>query len=83
MASNKRVIIFTTPTCGWCRRAKEYFRMHRINFKEIDVTKDPYGVKELQKLSGQTGVPVILINNRPIVGFNKNLIDKLLDIRPA
>ncbi|GAB4173588.1 MAG: glutaredoxin family protein [Calditrichia bacterium] len=75
-----RVVIFTTPTCSWCRTAKQYFLQKRIPFKEIDVTRDSYGLKEMVRISGQQGVPVILINNRPIVGFNKPQIERLLNI---
>lgn len=76
-----RVVIFTTPTCSWCRAAKQYFQQNRVPFKEIDVTRDSYGLKEMVRVSGQQGVPVILINNRPIVGFNKAEINRLLGLR--
>ncbi len=75
-----RVVIFTTPTCSWCRAAKQYFQQKRVPFKEIDVTRDSYGLKEMVRISGQQGVPVILINNRPIVGFNKPMIERLLNL---
>lgn len=75
-----RIVIFTTPTCSWCRAAKQYFQQNRIPFKEIDVTRDSYGLKEMVRISGQQGVPVILINNRPIVGFNKPMIERLLNL---
>ena len=80
-ARPKKVVIFTTPTCSWCRRAKKYFQQNRIRFHEIDVTKDPRGAREMVRLTRQQGVPVILINNRPLVGFDKAKIDKLLDIK--
>ncbi len=76
-----RVILFTTPTCSWCRTAKNYFKQLRVPFKEVDVTRDAYGLKEMVRVSGQQGVPVILINNRPIVGFDKNKIERLLNIK--
>jgi len=75
-----RILLFTTPTCSWCRTAKNYFRQERIPFKEIDVTRDAYGLKEMIRVSGQQGVPVITINNRPIVGFDKAKIERILKI---
>jgi len=76
-----KVIIFTTPTCPWCRAAKQYFAQKKIKFTEVDVTRDQRAVKDLIRLTGQTGVPVILINNRPVVGFDKAKIDQLLGIK--
>ena len=76
-----RVLLFTTPTCSWCRKTKQYFREKKIKFKEIDVTKDQRAAKDIVRMTGQMGVPVIVIGNRPIVGFNKPTIDRLLNIK--
>ena len=76
-----KVIIFTTPTCSWCKRAMKYFRAHHIKFKQVDVSRDPVAARDMQKMSGQMGVPVIKIGKDVIVGFDKPRIDKLLDIR--
>jgi len=75
------VILFTTPTCSWCRTVKQYLRKHEIRFKEVDITRDQRAAQDMVRRSGQQGVPVTLINNRPVVGFNKNEINRLLDIR--
>jgi glutaredoxin-like YruB-family protein len=77
----KKVIVFTTPTCSWCRAVKQYFREKRIRFKEIDVSRDPRAAQDMMRRTGQMGVPVILIDNRPIVGFDKAKIDRLLGIK--
>jgi len=76
-----KVLIFTTPTCSWCKRTMKYFREHHIKFKKIDVTKDPIAARDMQRMSGQMGVPVIKIGKDVIVGFDKPRIDRLLDIR--
>ncbi len=78
---NKRVVVFTTPNCPWCRKTKEYLRKNNIRFKEIDVTRDHAAARDIVRRTGQRGVPVILINNKPVVGFNKPLLDKLLEIK--
>ena len=75
-----KVIIFTTPTCSWCKRAMKYFREHNIKFKQVDVSRDPVAARDMQKMSGQMGVPVIKIGKEVIVGFDKPKIDKLLGI---
>ncbi len=76
-----KVIIFTTPTCSFCNAAKRYFREKRIKFKDIDVSRDRKAALDMQRRTGSTGVPVILINNRPIVGFDKPKINRLLNIK--
>ena len=80
MTLQKKVVIFTTPTCGWCTRAKQYFRKHRIRFTEVDVTRDQRGAQDMIRRSGQRGVPVILIGNQAIVGFDKPRVDSMLNI---
>lgn len=79
--SQPKVIIFTTPTCSYCTTAKRYFRENKIRFKDIDVSRDQRSATDMQRRTGQSGVPVILINNRPIVGFDKPKINRLLNIK--
>ncbi|TES94259.1 MAG: NrdH-redoxin [Candidatus Cloacimonadota bacterium] len=82
--SNKKthkVIVFSTPTCSWCRRTKQYLKEKGISFKEIDVSKNQQAANDIMRRTGQTGVPIILIDNRPVVGFNKSVIDRLLGIK--
>lgn len=81
MDTQPKVLIFTTPTCTYCNAAKRYLNEHKIRFKEIDVSRDAAAAKDIQKRTGSMGVPVILINNRPVVGFDKPKINRLLNIR--
>jgi glutaredoxin-like YruB-family protein len=76
-----KVIVFSTPTCSFCNKAKRYFREKRIKFRDVDVSRDARAAADMQRRTGQTGVPVILINNRPIVGFDKPKINQLLGIK--
>jgi len=75
-----RIIIFTTPSCPWCRKTKQYMRDRGFSFKEVNVLQYRPAIKDVQRMTGQTGVPVVVINNHPIVGFNKSKIDRLLGI---
>lgn len=78
MKRSVSVIVFTTPTCSWCRKVKNYLKEKQVSFKEIDVAKDAQAMRDMVRKSGQMGVPQLWINNRPVVGFDKNKIDKLL-----
>jgi len=79
--SAPKILLFTTPTCSYCTIAKRYFRENKIRFREIDVSKNEAAARDLQRKTGQTGVPVIFINNRPIVGFDKAKINKMLSLK--
>lgn len=74
------VVIYTTATCPWCSKAKDYLKSHKISFKEVRVDQNQSGLKELVKLTNQMGVPVIVINGKPIIGFDKQKIDNLLNL---
>lgn len=78
-----KVVLFTTPSCSWCRRAKKYFRENRVPFKEIDVERDPRAARDLVKKTGQAGVPVVKIGGRWIVGFDRPAIERELARKSA
>ncbi len=76
-----RVIVFTTPTCPWCTRAKSYLRSRGVQFREVDVAKDQAAARDLVRRTGQMGVPVVEIDGKPIVGFDQARIDSLLGLK--
>jgi len=76
-----RVIMFTTPTCSYCKTAKQYFRQQGVRFKTVDVSRDQTAARDMVRRSGQQGVPQILIGNKIVVGFDRPKIDKLLHLR--
>lgn len=77
----KRVTVYSTPTCSWCNTLKAYLKKHRIRFTDIDVSQDPRAADELVKRTGQTGVPQTDIGGEIVVGFNQARINQLLDIK--
>ncbi len=76
--ADKKVVIYTTPTCPYCHRAKEYLSRKGVPYTDINVAQDREKAKEMIQKSGQMSVPVITINDEIIVGFNQTLLDKLL-----
>ncbi|MHB1457217.1 MAG: glutaredoxin family protein [Armatimonadota bacterium] len=75
---NKDIKVYSTTTCPWCRKAKDYFNEKNINFVDINVSDDKAKLQEMINLSGQRGVPVIVIDGEVIVGFNQSKVEKLL-----
>ncbi len=72
------ITMYSTPSCTYCNKAKEYFREHGIRFTEHDVSRDQRRADEMLRKSGQSGVPVIDVNGRIIVGFNQPEIERAL-----
>lgn len=77
----KSVLIYTTPTCIWCAKTKEFFRQHHVSFKESDVASDRRAAHEMIQKSGQMGVPVVDIDGSIVVGFDESRLRKLLGIK--
>ena len=75
-----RVIVFTTPTCSFCRAVKQYFRQKGVRFKEVDLTRDPAAARDVVRRTKQQGVPVIYIGSKYVIGFDRPKINKLLDL---
>jgi glutaredoxin-like YruB-family protein len=72
------VKIYSTPSCGYCNVAKRYLREKGVSFSDYDVSRDPAKAEEMVRKSGQRGVPVLDINGKIIVGFDKIAIDNAL-----
>jgi glutaredoxin 3 len=80
MAAEHKVVVYSTPTCPWCVRAKDYLKNAGIEFEEKDVSVDVQAAREMVKISGRMGVPVLDIDGNVVVGFDKNKIDELLGL---
>ena len=76
----KRVTVYTTPTCSWCTTIKTHLKKNGIRYSEIDVSRDQNAAQEMQRKSGQMGVPQTDIGGEMIVGFDKTRINRLLEI---
>lgn len=75
-----QVVMYTTPTCGYCRMAKAFFKEHDVAFEEKDVAVDMEAREVMVKKSGQLGVPVITVDDAVIVGFDKGRLTQLLGL---
>ncbi len=80
-----KVRVFSTPTCPWCHRAKEWLKDKKIEFEDTNVAEDQKAAKEMMEKSGQMGVPVIEVigNNGKsliIIGFDEEKLKKALKL---
>jgi len=76
----KKVTIFSTPNCKYCALAKEFFKANSIAFEDFNVATDIARRNEMIEKSGQMGVPVIIVENDLVIGFNKPVLSQLLGI---
>ena len=76
--ADKSVIIYSTPTCPYCKRAKEYLSQKGISYTDYDVASDRDKAKDMIQKSRQMGVPVILVDDQLVAGFNQSKLDELL-----
>jgi glutaredoxin-like YruB-family protein len=80
-AAKNKVIVYSTTSCPWCYRAKDWLTDHKINFEDINVGVDQARAQEMIEKSGQMGVPVIEINGKIIVGFDEEKMKAALGIK--
>ena len=75
---NSKVIIYSTPTCPYCKQAKEYLLQKGIEYTDIDISADEASQKEMMEKSGVMSVPVIDIEGTIVIGFDKEKINRAL-----
>ncbi len=75
-----QVFIYSTPWCAYCNMAKEYFKKNSIAYTEYDVASDVAKRQEMLDKTHQMGVPVIIINDKIVIGFDRGKINQLLGI---
>lgn len=77
---DKKVKIYSTPTCPFCMMSKKFLKENNIDFEDIDVSTDQAKAQEMVQKSGQMAVPVLDIDGEIIVGFDKEKIRKTLGL---
>lgn len=73
-----KINVYSTPTCPYCKLVKDYLREKQLPFEEIDVAANGEAAKEMVKISGQMGVPVVDVNGQIIVGWNKQALEDVI-----
>lgn len=80
LVKDKKVIIYSTPTCVYCKMAKDFFAKNNIQYQEHNVADDEQARAEMVEKSHQLGVPVIDISGEIFVGFNRTELAGALGI---
>ncbi len=74
------VKVYSTPTCPWCIRVKQFLKEKNVQFEDIDVSVNHQAAHEMIEKSGQSGVPVVDIDGKIIIGFDKTAIVNALKL---
>ena len=77
---DKKVRVYSTSTCPYCHRAKQFLKDNNIEFEDVDVAADKEKAEEMVQKTGQMGVPVLDIDGEIIVGFDKEKIEQALGL---
>ena len=72
------VKVYTSPTCGYCGQAKRFLTDRGVSFTEHDVSVDRAAAQEMVRLTGQMGVPVIVVDGEAVIGFDRARLEQLL-----
>jgi len=75
-----KVVMYSTPTCGYCARARAFFAKHDVSYTDYDITRDNQARERYIKLNGR-GVPLIFVGDNRVPGFNEQLLRRLLGIK--
>lgn len=75
------ITIYTTPTCVYCKMTKDFFKEHNVVYQEKDVSADEAALNEMVKKSGQLGVPVVDVDGKIVVGFDKATLRTLVGVK--
>ena len=74
----KKILVYSTETCPHCHALKAWLKEKKLEFTNYDVGEDSKKAKEMVDKSGQSGVPVIDIDGKIIVGFDQEKLEEVL-----
>ncbi len=77
----KNIKIYSTPTCVYCKMAKEFFKKHNVAYTEHNVAEDDAAREEMINKTHQLGVPVIDVDGEVFVGFNRSELEKAIGVK--
>ncbi len=74
------IVIYSTPTCHYCNMTKEFLKENNVEYTDYNVAEDTDKRAEMIEKSGQMGVPVIMIGEEMLIGFNEDKMRELLSL---
>lgn len=78
-----KIKIYTTPTCEWCKKLKEWLKMKKFPYEDYDTTEESEYREAQLKKSGQLAIPVIDIDGEIIIGFDEKKLEKIIESKKS
>ena len=75
-----KAVLYTAPTCTYCHIVKIFLKKNNVKFEEIDITKDGKAKEEIFKKTGYTTVPITLVGNEYVLGWDREKLKKILGV---
>jgi glutaredoxin 3 len=79
--TDKVVKVFSTPTCPWCKKAKQFLDDNGIKYLNLNVAEDKAAREEMMNTTHQMAVPTIMIDSEYVIGFNETALKEKLEIK--
>ncbi len=76
----KNIIVYSSPDCAYCYTLKSYLKTRGVLYEEIDIYEEETGIEKVKEISGQSTLPVILIDEEIIIGWDKQKLNNSLDL---
>ncbi len=77
---DKRIVIYSTPTCHFCQLTKEFLKENNVEYTEYNVAEDMDKRQEMIDKSGQMGVPVVFVGEEMFIGFDKDKLSTAIGL---
>ena len=79
--ADKTVKVYTTPTCPWCKKVKQFLSDNGIKYQEMNVAEDKAAREEMANATHQLSIPATLIEGEVVIGFNEKALKEKLGIK--
>lgn len=73
-----QIMVYTTPTCPWCMKVKDYLKTKGVGYNELNVAADYQAAKKMVETTGQRGVPVTMKGEQFVVGYDLDGLNELI-----
>lgn len=73
------ITVYSTPTCPWCKKAKEWLKKNKYEFEDINVVEEDKARDKMIEISGQMGVPVIDVDGKVLIGFDETKLKEAIE----
>jgi len=75
------VTVYSIPTCKYCKSVKKLLDELKVKYKDVDVSEDAEAQREMIEMSGQVGVPVVVVGDEVVIGYDRRRLKKKFEVK--